>query len=334
MPRWRCAVAILSGVMAGCGGGAAAPPADFAGPVGIGNGRAIHMECRGSGTPIVVLVSGLGERADNWMHLPNPGPADQAVYPAVAGFSRVCAYDRPGTATATATGLKLSRSTPVQRLATVKDSAADLNLLLTASGETGPYVLVGHSLGGPIVRLYAADHPNNTAALVLNDALSEDLGDGLTPEQLANFEKLNDPTAQGRPAGSENPFFSAALVPQLRAARPPPRVPTIVLTADTWLLTAEAIASGAFPPFVNLAFSDALWASQLVAQDKLAAKLPGAQHITNTHATHYIHIDNPGLVIGVIRGVVDAVRSAAAFRKSRMLGRPSGSGGLRPSGAG
>ncbi len=170
MLRWRCAVAILSGVMASCGGGAAAPPADFAGPVDIGNGRAIYMQCQGSGIPTVVLVSGLGERADNWMHLPDPGPADQAVYPAVAGFSRVCAYDRPGTATATATGFELSRSTQVHRLATAKESAADLSLLLARSGEAGPYVLVGHSLGGPIVRLYAADHPDNTAALVLNDS--------------------------------------------------------------------------------------------------------------------------------------------------------------------
>ncbi len=45
--------------MAGCGGGAAKPDADFAGPVGLGNGRDIYMECRGSGFPIVVLVSGL-----------------------------------------------------------------------------------------------------------------------------------------------------------------------------------------------------------------------------------------------------------------------------------
>jgi len=205
--------------MAGCGGGAGKPDADFAGPIALGNGRDIYMECRGSGSPTVVLVTGLGERADNFMTLPNPGPADRAVYPAVAQFTRVCAYDRPGTATGTASGWALSRSTPVQRLATVKDSADDLNLLLEASGERGPYVLVGHSLGGPIIRLYAADHPASVAALVLDDGLSEDLGDGLTPEQLANFEKLNDPAAQGRPPGSENTLFSAGVVPQLRDDR-------------------------------------------------------------------------------------------------------------------
>jgi pimeloyl-ACP methyl ester carboxylesterase len=296
----------------GCGGGASTPERDFAGPVALGNGRDIYMECRGSGSPTVVLVTGLGERADNWMTLPDPAPTDRAVYHAVGGFTRVCAYDRPGTTTATTTGWALSRSTPVQRLATVNDSAVDLNALLEASGERGPYVLVGHSLGGPIIRLYAADHPANVAALVLDDGLSEDLGDGLTPAQLADFEKLNDPAAQGRPAGSENTLYSAAVVPQLRAARPPPRVPTIVLTADTWLLTAEVIAAGGLPPFVTLEFSDALWASQQAAQDRLAAKLTGSRHIKVTHATHYIHIDNPQLVTDSIREVVEAVRSGTA----------------------
>ena len=100
-----------------------------------------------------------------------------------------------------------------------------------------------------------------------------------------------------------------------------------MLTADTWPVTAEAIATGAYPPFVDQAFSDALWASQLVAQDKMAAKLPGAQHITNTHATHYIHIDNPGLVIGVIRKVVDDVRSAPASDRQAPVDSPTAASG-------
>ncbi len=116
------------------------------------------------------------------------------------------------------------------------------------------------------------------------------------------------PRRAGRPVGSENAFFSVAFVPPLRAARPPPRVPTIVLSADLWPITAEAIATGAFPPFVDQAFSDALWASQLVAQDRMVARLPGARHITNTHAAHYIHIDNPQWVTGWIRVAVEQMR--------------------------
>ncbi len=158
LPAWRCALAlaVVGATLAGCGGGATTPDADFAGTVNLDNGREICMECRGSGMPTVVPVSGLGERADNWMTLPDPATVDRAVFRAVAGFSRVYAHDRLGTATATATGVASSLSMQVPHLATVQVSATDLDLLLTASGEAGPFVLVGHSLAGPIIRLYAA----------------------------------------------------------------------------------------------------------------------------------------------------------------------------------
>jgi pimeloyl-ACP methyl ester carboxylesterase len=299
----------------GTAGGDAGAQPDVARLVDLGDGRSIYLECRGSGGPTVILVAGLGERADTWMTTTaDPSSMEGSVFPAVAQFTRVCAYDRPGTATASPAGFEPSRSTPVEPPATVGDSAADLDRLLAASDEPGPYVLVGHSLGGPIVRLYAAAHPAEVAGLVLEDALSEDLGDGLTPAQVDAFEKLNDPVSQGRPAGSEQTFYTASVVPLLRAAPPSPQVPTVILTADTWPFTAEVIesgrASGAIPEFVTLEFTDALWAAQLEAQGALAAKYPGAEHITKTEAAHYIHLDNPQLVITSIRDVVDQVGSA------------------------
>ncbi|MGV1036266.1 MAG: alpha/beta fold hydrolase [Candidatus Nanopelagicales bacterium] len=293
-------------------GGSAQP--DVAGLVDLGNGRSIYLECRGSGGPTVVLVAGLGGRADDWMATTaNPSSPAGSVFPAVAGFTRVCAYDRPGTATTSEAGVEPTKSTPLARPATVGDSAADLNRLLTASGETGPYVLVGHSLGGPIVRLYGAAHPQEVAGLVFDDALSEDLGDGLTPDQVAKFEQLNDPVSQGRPPGSEQAMYVESVVPLLRAAPAVTGVPTVILTADQWPFTVKYFksgrASGAIPEFVTKKFTDALWASQLKAQDSLARKYPGAEHITKTHAGHYIHRDNPQLVINSIRDVVDQVRA-------------------------
>jgi len=175
-------------------------------------------------------------------------------------------------------------------------------------------VLVGHSLGGPIVRIYAGEHPKQVAGLVFDDALSEDLGDGLTPAQLESFEQLNDPASQGRPEGSEQTLYTNAVVPQLRDARPAPDVPVIVLTADQWPFTAEVIASGhasgGIPAFVTQELTDALWASQFAAQDKFAARFPRAKHVTETNASHYIHLDNPRLVIDSIRDVVEQVRSS------------------------
>lgn len=287
---------------------------DFAGLVDLGHGRSIYLECRGSGGPTVILVAGLGERADDWMATTaNPSSPAGAVFPAVAGFTRVCAYDRPGTATTSESGVELTKSTPLARPATVADSAADLDRLLTASDETGPYVLVGHSLGGPIVRLYGAAHPEEVAGLVFDDALSEDLGDGLTPGQVAKFEKLNDPGSQGKPPGSEQAMYVKSVVPLLRAAPPVTGVPTVILTADQWPFTAAYFkagrAAGAIPDFVTKKLTDALWASQLEAQASLARKYPGAKHITKTDAEHYIHRDNPQLVINSIRDVVDQVRA-------------------------
>jgi pimeloyl-ACP methyl ester carboxylesterase len=287
---------------------------DVAGLVDLGNGRSIHRECRGSGGPTVVLVTGLGERADNWMTTdeelaPTAGP----VFAETAGFTRVCAYDRPGTGTGTGTAFESSRSTPVQQPATIADSAVDLDLLLAASGEPGPYVLVGHSLGGPIVRLYADSHPASVAGVVFVDALSEDFGDGLTPAQVAEFAALNDPVTQKRPADSERTFYAESVVPMMRATPPGPTVPTVILTADQWPFTAEMIesgrSSGAVPEFVTLELTDALWASQLVAQDRFAAMYPAAKHVTETNAGHYIHLENPELVVTSIRDVVDQVRS-------------------------
>ncbi len=298
--------------------GSGASHRDVSGPVDLGNGRSIYLECRGSGSPTVVLVAGLGDRADTWMTTsdepPQPG---RAVFPGVAKFARVCAYDRPGTATekADGSGFEPSRSTPVSEPATVQDSADDLNRLLTSAKEVGPFVLVGHSLGGPIVRLFAGEHPADVAGIVFDDALSEDLGNGLTPDQVERFEKLNDPASQGRPAGSEETLYTGAVVPELRAAPPVPKVPVIVLTADQWPFTAAVIdaghASGTLPAFVTKDFTDALWASQLKAQDSFAAKFPGAKHVTKTNASHYIHLDNPQLVIDSIRDLVDRVRPHA-----------------------
>ncbi len=143
--------------------------------------------------------------------------------------------------------------------------------------------------------------------------MSENLADGFTPAQVESFQALNDPVTQGGPPGSEQDFFATAVVPLLSAAAAPD-VPTIILTADQWLLTAEVVesgrAAGTLPEFVTVESADALWASQLAAQDVLASKFPGGEHVTETAATHYIHLDNPQLVIDSIRDVVDQVRAS------------------------
>jgi len=271
----------------------------------------MYLTCSGRGSPTVVLVSGLGERADNWSVTADPSTAGQAVFPQVAKVTRLCAYDRPGTETTTAAGRQESRSTSVPQPTSGAQAADDLNAMLVASGEPGPYVLVGHSYGRDIVQLYAAAHPAQVAGLVLDDALSEDLPTRLTPEQSDALERLNSPTTQGRPPGAEEFRFSVVF-PELRAsAARIPRVPTVVLSADRKVISAADIASGQLPAFVTQEFADALWSAQLAAQDDLAAKFPGSSHITKTSSGHYIHIEQPQVVVDAIVQVIGQARGAA-----------------------
>jgi|SRR5262245_17167732 len=285
---------------------------DLARLVDIGGGRKIYMECRGSGSPTVVLISGKGNRADIW-NLRNPEKPGPMVFPEVARFTRVCAYDRPGTIGALAS--EPSRSDPVHEPVTAADGVSDLRALLTASKEPGPFVLAGHSMGGLISRLYASTYPTDVSGVVLVDAFSEDLYNQLTLEQRAVFEKLNDVPEK---------YDNVRSFEQVRAAPSVRAMPVIVLTADQPQITAKGIVSGQFPPEVTANFAEALWAAQMKAQDSLARLFPNAKHITNTNSTHYIQNWQPQLVIDSIREVVDAVRDPTSWRRSEKMTAPSG----------
>jgi pimeloyl-ACP methyl ester carboxylesterase len=142
------------------------------------------MECRGKGSPTVVFVSGGGDRTETWSKTLDK--SKQAVLPAIAETNRVCAYDRPGTFLVIGDGIndfKKSRSTPVHQPTTLQDGVADLHALLIASGERRPYVLVGHSLGGAIAKLYASEYPRNVSGLFLIDYLPYQARNALTDKQ-------------------------------------------------------------------------------------------------------------------------------------------------------
>src|SRR5262245_15315320 len=122
---------------------------DFAGLVDIG-GRKMYLECRGSGSPAVILDAGAFGRGDVWSR-DNLYPAGRRtmVQPGVAAFTRVCAYDRPGTIGSVNHALDPhgppffpSRSDPAPQPLTAREKVADLRALLHAAGIPGPYVLV------------------------------------------------------------------------------------------------------------------------------------------------------------------------------------------------
>src|SRR4051794_11230760 len=107
---------------------AASPTAasgDFTSLVDIGGGRRLWLECRGEGSPTVILEAGSGNDADTWDTIGlAPDSAQTAVLPGVAAFTRVCAYDRPGTILDFD---QRSRSDPAMMPRTAGDIVADLH---------------------------------------------------------------------------------------------------------------------------------------------------------------------------------------------------------------
>lgn len=204
VPRTAFIMAALLAASTLTAGSASAIPSsgDFSGLIDIG-GRSLYLECRGEGSPTVILESGAGGRADVWSRdLKRPAGERTMVESGVSAFTRVCAYDRPGTLGEVNPELDPdgpeffpSRSDPVPQPRTTRDVMDDLHALLTAAAIPGPYVLVGHSAGGLVQRLYASTYPDEVAGLVLIDSTHEniyrDFARALTPKQFAEFEAAN-----------------------------------------------------------------------------------------------------------------------------------------------
>jgi pimeloyl-ACP methyl ester carboxylesterase len=126
-------------------------------------GHQLHLYELGSGSPAVVLESGISASSLNW----------RTVQLKVAKFARVCSYDRAG----------LGWSDLCSQPYTPASLAAQLHSLLHAAAVPTPYILVGHSFGGLIVRAFATQYPDETAGLVLVDPLDPAEWTPLTPQQ-------------------------------------------------------------------------------------------------------------------------------------------------------
>src|SRR5690242_19403552 len=164
---------------------------DFAGLVDVG-GRKVYLECHGMGSPTVVLIAGSRSSARYWTDdLLHPDAPRQMVMPGVAAFTRVYAYDRPGTYAEIKAEIVVSRSDPVAQPRTIPQMGDELHALLQAAKVPGPYVLVGHSLGGFLARFYAATYPDEVVGLVLVDAYTEFLEDVMAPAQWQALVRLN-----------------------------------------------------------------------------------------------------------------------------------------------
>jgi pimeloyl-ACP methyl ester carboxylesterase len=131
--------------------------------------RRLNLLCVGKGSPVVVLESGAPVGAVAW----------RKVQGQIGQFTRACAYDRAG----------YGWSDPLTRTAHAENIEDDLHRLLLSAGITRPVVLVGHSAGGLYVQMYATDHPDAVAGVVLVDPTTRDefrmVWDVLTEEERA-----------------------------------------------------------------------------------------------------------------------------------------------------
>jgi pimeloyl-ACP methyl ester carboxylesterase len=144
---------------------AATPPPGHLVDIG---GHRLHLWCTGDGAPAVILDTGLGGSSADWGF----------VQPDVARFTRVCSYDRAG----------MGYSDPGPSPRTARRIASELAELLVRRGIGGPVVLVGASIAGFDVRVFASDHPERAAGLVLVDASHEDQAHEVP--QMARFVPL------------------------------------------------------------------------------------------------------------------------------------------------
>jgi len=170
-------------------------------------GRRLHMSCAGTGQPTVILEAGFGDSSTTWT----------SVQPAIAEITRVCAYDRAGR----------GASDPDLRTEprTGRSAVEDLHALLASASEAGPYVLVGHSLGGAYVRLYAQRFPQAVVGMVLVDATHED--------QLLRRRAVGySPPPLPSPRDNVERTDMLAVLDELREARWRAPIPLVVLAAD------------------------------------------------------------------------------------------------------
>jgi len=257
-------------------------------------GHRLHIWCSGSGKPSVILETGLGGSSADWGF----------IQPEVARFTQVCSYDRAG----------MGYSDPGPSPRTARRITHELAQLLDRTGIVGPIVLVGASIGGLAVRVFASDHPERVAGLVLVDASHEDQDEGVprvTPfvpllSSVGVFRLLG--VTFGPPPDSLSPTVRAhARTTGFRAAAYQAAVDELTHLPQT---AAEAKATRrqlSIPVVVVTAGlgTDAAWLK--LQRDQVGLSDRACQVIAD-QSGHAVALGQPDVVVRAIRAIVDTVR--------------------------
>lgn len=236
------------------------------GLVDVGGYR-LRVKCIGKGNPTIVMDAGLNQTLQSW---------GDAVTEETAKFARVCIYERAGVGESdrSPNGVKRTSGLVVE----------ELRSLLKNAGEKGPFLFVGHSLGGINIRLYASRYPDEVSGLLLVDSSHED--------QYLRFASLMAPDEREKylrheGGGNGEKVDILASAEEVRKAPPLPDVPLIVLTASD----AE--------PADNPARRE----MHREMQSALSRLLPNARQIIAAGSGHFIQLDRPDLVVGAVKSL-------------------------------
>lgn len=311
--------ASLAATSLSCGGEGSTPMAsttlpapdetggDVAGLVEV-NGRTLHLECIGTGSPTVILQSGFGNAGDIWSLAEADRPA---VQPGLAASNRVCSYDRPGsmiTTTTAANGTvtladapQPGRSEPAAMPRDPAEVVTELHDLLAAADVPGPYVLVGHSLGGALDVLYARTYPDEVSALVIVDSPLPPQRDLITPQQWEKLAVLAIPP-DAIPGYELESYDLDTLFDEIEASSPLPDIPVIVITRGEIRMSDDPIPDGAGG--LTAAELEAINEAQRDGQAAFVASVPGAKQVIVPDTTHYVQTQRPDAVIEAVREVL------------------------------
>jgi pimeloyl-ACP methyl ester carboxylesterase len=222
---------------------------------------------QGTGVPTVILESGLGDGRESW----------SPIFDEISKSAQVIAYDRAG----------YGRSKSAGRLRDGATIVTELRSMLHTLKLKPPYILVGHSLGGTFMELYARTYPEEVAGVVLVDSRHADFTRqcnlaGVTicaPPAALLAIMPNAPRQEG--------FSLKQTMDEVTAASNFPDIPLVVLSSGKHLLVGA--------PF------NTVW---LETQKSLATMSNNSTHTICKECGHYIHKDNPKLVINAIKSII------------------------------
>lgn len=240
----------------------------------IAPGHALYLDCRGTGSPTLILEAGLGSDSATW----------SPIHDDLAAITRTCAYDRTGRGRSD--GGSAGDLEGVSR---------ELASLLAAAGESPPYIVVGHSLGAVIGRVHASLHPDDVPGLVLVDGFDPDIFDERVVPLLGPLrdQYLGQTTGLWQVIGSVEHIDVAASRAQLAAAD----------VAGRWI---EAIVAPRVDGRLDAATNQEILDATAAGYEGLS---PGRVTFTPAWgAGHMIQFDRPEVVVEAVRRIVAEIR--------------------------